>query len=198
MTRDMVAIAFLVPGLEVISYEHRYDLGYLHRMCTDSPWVPAGHEDLWARGLRHGLSGDFPSAVSVLVPQVEQALRRVLKGGGVHTLFVDPASGVESEKSLPTLLDMPEAIGVLGPALHFELSTLLVDQGGGNLRHDTAHGLLHDAQAWSASAVYAWWLCVRLVVVPILNMRTEAVDQAHVAHESKPDDVDAGEGSPEA
>ena len=58
--------------------------------------------------------------------------------------------------------------------------------------------MLHDAHAWSASAVYAWWLCVRLVVVPILNMRAEAVDQAHVVHESKPADVDAGEGAPEA
>ncbi len=44
----------------------------------------------------------------------------------------------------------------------------------------------------------AWWLCVRLVVVLILNMRAEAVDPAHVVHGSKPDDRDAGEGAPEA
>ena len=174
MKRGIVATAFLVPGLEVISFEHRFDLPFVHRLCTDSPWVPTGHEELWARGIWHGLSGDFPSAVSVLVPQVEQALRRALKSDGVHTLFVDAASGVETEKGLPALLDMPEAVGILGPPLHFELSTLLVQQAGGNLRHDTAHGLLDDAAAWSAGAVFAWWLCLFLVVVPVLNMRRES------------------------
>ncbi len=179
--RDVVAVAYLVPGLEVIAFEHRFDHAFLHRLCTDSPWVPTGHEDLWARGLRHGLAGELPSAISVLVPQVEQALRQVLKGNGVHTLFVDPVGGVETEKSLPALLDTPQAAEILGPELQFELSTLLVQQVGGNLRHDTAHGLLHDAQAWSASAVYAWWLCLRLVVVPVLNMRDAAADEMHIS-----------------
>jgi hypothetical protein len=176
MRLGIVATAFLIPGLEVISYEHRYDLGYLERLCIESPWVPEGHAGLWARGLQHGLVGDFPSAVSVLIPQVEQALRRALKANGIHTLFVDQQTGVESEKSLPALLDMPEATQILGEPLQFELSTLLVQQAGANLRHDVAHGLLDDAAAWSASAVYGWWLCLLLVVVPLVNARAVTDD----------------------
>ena len=174
MKRGIVATAFIIPGLDVITFEHRYDQPYLHRLCLESPLVPSGHEDLWARGLRHGLNGDFPSAISVLVPQIEHSLRRVLKNHGVYTLVVDGSTGVESEKGLGALLAMPEAADALGAELHFELKALLIEQQGDNLRHDTAHGLLHDAQAWSAGAIYAWWLCLRMVMVPLWNMRRAA------------------------
>jgi hypothetical protein len=191
--RGVVTTAFILPGLDVITFEHRFDLAFLHRLCLDSPWVPSGHEDLWARGLRHGLNGDFPSAISVLVPQIEHALRRMLKSQGVYTLMVDDATAVESEKGLPALLSMPESIDALGADLHYELATLLIQQEGDNLRHDTAHGLLHDGQAWSAGAVYAWWLCLRLVVVPLWNMRNLSHDTSAtaLAAEDSPDPDDA-------
>ena len=179
--RDVVATAFILPGLDVIAFEHRFDLAFLRRLCLDSPWVPSGHEDLWARGLRHGLNGDFPSAISVLVPQIEHALRRMLKSLDVYTLMVDDATAVESEKGLPALLSMPESVDALGADLQYELATLLIQQEGDNLRHDTAHGLLHDGQAWSAGAVYAWWLCLRLVVVPLWNMHNVSHDASATA-----------------
>jgi hypothetical protein len=119
----------------------------------------------------------FPSAVSVLVPQVEQAVRRLLKRRDVYTLVVDDATGVETEKGLGALLAMPVTEDVLGPDLRLALQTLLVEQQGDNLRNNTAHGLLHDGQAWSAAAVYAWWLCLRLVVVPLWLMYNPGEDQ---------------------
>ncbi|QZN86220.1 DUF4209 domain-containing protein [Cellulomonas sp. C5510] len=192
MARGVAATAFIIPGHGVVTFEHRYDLPFLRRLCIDSPWVPAGHEDLWARGLGHGLNGDFPSAVSVLVPQIEHALRQVLKAGGAYTLLVDDATGVESEKGLGSLLTMPEAKEVLGAELQYELSTLLIESQGDNLRHDTAHGLLHDGQAWSAGAVYAWWLCLRLVVVPLWNaMETRSLPSGPEAADEAPP---AGQG----
>lgn len=186
MKRGVVATAFIVPGHGVITFEHRFDLPFLRRLCVDSPWVPAGHEDLWARGLGHGLNGDFPSAVSVLVPQIEHALRQVLKGQGVYTLMVDDSTGVESEKGLAALLAMPETADALGADLQYELSTLLIEPQGDNLRHDTAHGLLHDGQAWSAGAVYAWWLCLRLVVVPLWNMTNASTDSPDAGSAADP------------
>lgn len=198
MKRGVVATAWIIPGHGVITFEHRYELAFLRRLCVDAPWVPAGHEDLWARGLSHGLNGDFPSAVSVLVPQIEHALRQVLKSHGVYTLMVENATGVESEKSLAALLAMPETVAVLGVELQYELSTLLIQAQGDNLRHDTAHGLLHDNQAWSAGAVYAWWLCLRLVVVPLWHMTDANARASNVGEDERgieePNATEVGSG----
>lgn len=163
----LVVNARIMPALDVITVEHRYDMAFLRRVCWDSPTVPPGHVDLWARGLWHGLNNDFPSAVSILVPQAEQLLRHRLKEAGEHTLFIDPVTGTETEKGLSALVVMNAARDILGPDLQLEMRALLVEQEGANLRNEIAHGLLTDGAAWSAEAVYAWWLLLRVVVVPL-------------------------------
>ncbi|MFE9690826.1 DUF4209 domain-containing protein [Micromonospora sp. NPDC005806] len=170
---DLHVKAFIYPALEALMLEHRFDIGFLTNICYESPAVPPGHVGLWARGLWHGLSRDFPSAISMLVPQVEQLVRVHLKAHGIFTLFVDE-NGVETEKGLNTLLEMPESLQLLGPDLTLELRALLCEQLGPNLRNDLAHGLLNDPKSWSAAAVYAWWLCLRLVVVPYYGMLMKA------------------------
>ncbi|WP_166389317.1 DUF4209 domain-containing protein [Nocardioides ochotonae] len=177
---NLVVNACIVPALDVVAAEHRFDLGFVRRLCADAPLVPPAHVDLWARGLRHGLNGDFPEAVSLLVPQAEQLLRHHLKRGGVNTLTMDPLTGVESERGLGSLLAMSEARDFLGADLHLEMRALLVDQEGPNLRNETAHGLLTDSGAWSTGSVYAWWLLLRVVVVPLWHAIREGDDDAEV------------------
>lgn len=167
---DLATQALIAPALEVISSEHRYDMALLRRLCWDSPTVPQGHVDLWARGLWHGLRGDFPSAVSMLIPQMEQFVRVMLKGLGVNTFTTGQTAGVEMEKGLGALLALDETAGFLGADFRLELQALLVEQEGANLRNDAAHGLLTDAAAWSSASIYVWWLVLRLVVVPVWNM----------------------------
>jgi hypothetical protein len=173
---EMSAVGVLMPALGVLQTEHRFALDTLQRLCSDSPTVPAGHVDLWARGLHHGLNGDFPSAIALLVPQLEQLVRLQMRAAGAFTLVVDPDTGVESEKGLGALLGMPEATAVLGESLAFELRALLVEQEGANLRNHVAHGLLTDGQAWSAYALYAWWLALRVAVVPVWLSRIPHTD----------------------
>ncbi|KQY46381.1 DUF4209 domain-containing protein [Cellulomonas sp. Root137] len=165
------------PAWQVVASEQRYDMAFLLQLCRESPLVPAGHEGLWARGLLHGLSGDFPSAVSVLVPQVEQLVRRHLKLAGVHTLYV-AEDGTEQEKALGSLLEAPETEATFGRNWTFELRTLLSEQLGVNLRNDLAHGLLADDGSWSAAAVYATWHCLKLVVLPYHAVRSDGVAAA--------------------
>lgn len=168
-------------------------------LCLESPTVPEGHERLWGDGLALGLGGDYGAAVSVLIPQLEQVVRVMLKRRNVHTLFVDEHN-VESEKSLNVLLDMTETEQIFGAGMVMEMKALLVVQSGPNLRNDVAHGLLDDAAGWSYSALYMWWFCLRLVMWPVIEMleraRQEAaqVEQGSVVLSGEPDTPPNGSG----
>ena len=104
----------------------------------------------------------------------------MLKRNDVHTLFVDE-HGVESEKSLNALLDMAETEDIFGAGMVMEMKAMLVVQGGPNLRNDLAHGLLNDNSAWSYSALYMWWFCLRLVTWPIIERMNCARTQEPMA-----------------
>lgn len=161
----LVVQALIAPALEVISAEHRFDLAFVESVCRESPTVPIRHAGLWARGIWHGLNGDMPSALSLLVPQIEQMVRLRLKAQGLHTLYIGD-NGVETEKALGSLLDMPESKVFLGEDLAFELQSVLLEQVGPNLRNEIAHGLVTDAVLWGAASVYIWWLCLHMVLAP--------------------------------
>ncbi|MFD6444857.1 DUF4209 domain-containing protein [Promicromonospora sp. NPDC060204] len=181
---QLLAKGIIQPAQEVLTTEHQFSRQYLVSLCVESPLVPERHVRLWGDGLALGLGGNYGAAVSVLVPQLEQVVRVMLKRNNVHTLFVD-AHGVESEKSLNVLLDMAETEYIFGAGMVMEMKAMLIVQGGPNLRNDVAHGLLDDNSGWSYSALYMWWFCLRLVTWPVIEM----VDQAR-ARAEKP-----GEGS---
>lgn len=181
---QLLGKGFIQPAQDVLTTEHRFSRQYMVSLCMESPTVPEGHETLWGNGLVLGLGGNYGAAVSVLVPQLEQVVRVMLKRHAVHTLFVDE-HGVESEKSLNVLLDMTETEDIFGAGMVMEMKAMLVIQGGPNLRNDIAHGLLDDNSAWSYSALYIWWFCLRLVMWPVIEMMDRARTQT----------AESGEGS---
>ncbi len=181
---QLLGKGIIQPAQDVLTTEHRFSRQYMVSLCMESPTVPEGHETLWGNGLVLGLGGNYGAAVSVLVPQLEQVVRVMLKRHDVHTLFVDE-NGVESEKSLNALLDITETEDIFGAGMVMEMKAMLVVQGGPNLRNDIAHGLLDDNSAWSYPALYMWWSCPRLVTWPVIEMMGRARTQA----------AESGEGS---
>ncbi|MFT4226069.1 DUF4209 domain-containing protein [Micropruina sp.] len=181
---QLLGKGIIQPAQDVLTTEHRFSRQYMVSLCMESPTVPEGHETLWGNGLVLGLGGNYGAAVSVLVPQLEQVVRVMLKRHDVHTLFVDE-NGVESEKSLNALLDITETEDIFGAGMVMEMKAMLVVQGGPNLRNDIAHGLLDDNSAWSYPALYMWWSCLRLVTWPVIEMMGRARTQA----------AESGEGS---
>jgi hypothetical protein len=150
------------------------------------------HAGLWARGLWRGLKGDFPSAVSILIPQIEQMVRLHLKNEGVHTLYIGDG-GVETEKALGALLDTEQASAYLGPRLSFELRALLLEQVGPNLRNELAHGLVTDGVLWGAPSIYAWWLCLRMALTHFVFDEDSGEDPASEPGDDSQDDIGGGE-----
>jgi hypothetical protein len=70
---------------------------------------------------------------------------------------------------LQEILYLPKFEEVFGANLTFDLKTLLVDHGGPNLRHGTAHGLRSYSEFFSPEALYFWCLTLRLCFPPLLQ-----------------------------
>ncbi len=174
---QMLGMGVIQPAQDILTTEHRFSRQYMVSLCKESPAVPEGHEMLWGNGLFLGLGGNYGAAVSILIPQLEQLVRVMLKRRDVHTLFVDE-HGVENEKSLNALLEMTETEEIFGAGMIMEMKAMLVIQSGPNLRNDIAHGLLDDNLAWSYSSLYMWWFCLRLVTWPVIQMMDRAQKQA--------------------
>lgn len=175
LCRHLHTIGMILPALLQLREEHTLRLPDFLSLTRASAVVPPDNEGLIASGLYAGWNLDMGVAAHVLVPRMEAIVRYHLKSAGVATTHLD-ADGREDELSLPALLDKPETAEVLGNALVYELQGLYAGRFGSNLRHDIAHGLATDATSGSVVTVYAWWLTLRLVLVPFFDQKTAATD----------------------
>lgn len=158
--------AAILPAVETVRLEHGLRFEDFAHLATRSPFVPANREMSFARGLTAGFYGDFDVAVHLLVPQLENAIRRLLEQAGAITTTLS-STGTQKEKDLNQLLSEPLATTVFGEALLFELQTLLTEKPGTNLRNEIAHGLIDDGAR--VAFVYCWWIALRLVLTPLAN-----------------------------
>jgi len=109
----------------------------------ESPVFPADKIEIIRRGFERYASGDHTSAIHVLVPHLEDCLRRLLDMlGGVTTSVRD---GKMREKPLDQVLESGEirrVFALFSDRLWRYFEHVLVAETGLNLRNDVAHGLL--------------------------------------------------------
>ncbi|WP_431474021.1 DUF4209 domain-containing protein [Marinobacter sp. KM021] len=157
----------ILPALSQIQMEYRVTKDFLQAVCHQSPLVSEDRIQLLAFALWLGFEHDFGNSVHLVCPQIENIIRGQLKESGVHTSNID-REGIENENGLSTLIDLPEAKEVFGDDLAFEIKSVFTDTLGFNLRNEVAHGLLNDSSSNSISAIYAWWMSLRLILNSII------------------------------
>jgi hypothetical protein len=143
-TRRLIILTAVWPALDQVNRDHNIRMRDLAPLVVNNPFVPAGRESIFARGLYAGLTGDFLVASHLLVPQLEHAVRVLLESHGAIVSGIED-DGSQPERGLNTTLVRPEALEFFGEDLIFDLRGLLVEKAGSNLRHDIAHGLLDGA-----------------------------------------------------
>ena len=158
-----VASEIILYGLNVLNSEHRFSEQGLVRLARYSTAVPPEREILFGKGLYQGFNGDFATAIHLLAPQVEHAVRFQLKLRDVTTTALN-GEGIETENGLSALIDMPQVREIFGDDTTFEIKALFCSPYGANLRNNVAHGLLNDSQCYSTHSVYAWWFALKLVI----------------------------------
>jgi hypothetical protein len=119
-------------------------------------------------GFARFFCGDFISALHVLVPQVENSLRYVLKQAAVDPSSIKTDMTRES-RTISVMLEKDRAVleKIIGPAIVFEVGNLFDFRGGPSLRDELAHGLLSSGACYGPDAIYACWFIFRLCCLPL-------------------------------
>ena len=158
----------IVPAMNQLNFEHSFQLGDMVDLVVHNPFVPPGHEELFARGFLAGLRWDFAESLSILVPQLENSLRHLLEGAG-HEVTTRDKHGMQNFLQMGTMLSKhrKDLEAILGTDIVQELRVLFVDQNGADLRNRIAHGLMSHAHFFGHASIYAWWFIFQLTICPV-------------------------------
>jgi hypothetical protein len=167
--------------------QERFSIQERHMLAiaAHSDFVPAGHHQIYALGLARLWQGDYATAASLLIPQLENSLRYVLQLVGRDSSKIEE-DGMQGDRPLNVLLthcraDIEE---VFGRAMVWEIDALFNFRPGPALRHELAHGKLHWNAFYSVEAITACWLIYYLVVIPTQDVwQTQVVPMLQVPDE---------------
>lgn len=136
---NFTAMLFL-SGIE--DWKKKFELGSLPDAPNffDCPLIPADRVSLYREGMAAFDAEDYVKCIHVLVPQVENSLRELLRIlGGSETKTDD--EGAFQLKNMNDVLHEPQVRDALDEKLWSFLKVLYADKRGINLRNIVAHGI---------------------------------------------------------
>jgi hypothetical protein len=180
---SLLTTGMLYPAFSQLTNEHHFTRTDFIQIVTRAGIVPMDRIQQFGTALYLGYDGDFSTALQLLSPQVENLVRRHLGNAGVATTTIS-ADGIENERGLSALMEASEVDQIFGEDVAFEIRALFCSRLGPNLRNEVAHGMLNDATANGANALYAWWFVLRMVLTQFWNQLhdTDAAEAREPTH----------------
>lgn len=169
--RRIVFVGKFEPFRRHFSTNYSLSDRHFRPITEQSPFVPPGYEHIFALGFSRLVQGDFVSAAHLLIPQMENSLRYVLKQTGQDPSMIQ-ADLIQEDRSLSAILveHRGQLDAIFGPPLIDEIDLLFNDRVGPALRHEFAHGKLTAGACQGSDAVYACWLLYRLTCLPLFEV----------------------------
>ena len=170
LRRQIAALGQIDPARRQIHAEHPLEQRDFAPLAAMSPFVPEDRVDLFSLAFARFFNGDSITALHILVPQLENSLRYILKQAGEAPSSIR-SDMIQENRNLSVLLskDRQSLEAVLGPAIVYEIENLFDFQGGPAIRHRLAHGLLSGQACCGADAIYACWFIFRLCCLPLFE-----------------------------
>jgi hypothetical protein len=117
--------------------------------------------DLISGGLSHHFSQDYIASVHILIPQLENVLRILIKSSKVNILKED--NEVIMNKQFRGLLEIPQVGELIGIDFVNYLKIKFADIKGFNFRNDVSHGLLNVADFNNTNSYAILYSIVKLL-----------------------------------
>lgn len=163
--QQMVSAAVLEPARTAILFDHpNMALNNLLPLLLQNDFVPEKRITYFVNGIHAGLNAEFLIALHVLIPQIENSLRHILRIRGIVVTGLDD-NGIQEDFGLSKLLKIEEAKALLGEETLFDLRVLLIESAGLNLRNRLSHGQIDPETFKQPQFTYAWWVVLRLCFI---------------------------------
>jgi len=134
---------------------------YIDNLVEKSYFVPNTRKNAFKTGLMAGYNYDFISSMSVLIPQIENAVRCLAEecSDVVYNIDVD---GFEEVKTMDGILNLLCINECIDETVLFHIKTVFNSKFGYNMRNEIAHGLVEENEFASLQMIYIWWFILWL------------------------------------
>lgn len=159
------------PARQTLNERFSIQERHMLAIVANSDFIPAGHHQIYGLGLARLWQGDYVTAASLLIPQLENSLRHVLQIVGRDSSKIEE-DGIQGDRTLGVLLTYcrDDLERVFGPEMVWEIDALFNFRPGPALRHELAHGKLPAGAFHSPEVISACWLIYYLVTIPTLEI----------------------------
>jgi hypothetical protein len=123
-------------------------VNYLYK----SPAFDTLKTEIIQQGIKSYINNDHLVAVHLLIPQIEDTLRRILEAIGGTVLKKSRGGSGFHFKTLDELLRDEQLVAVFGEDVMLYFRVVLTDQRGWNLRNDVCHGITPQSAFGAAMA----------------------------------------------
>ena len=170
INRRLVVAGRIEPARQTMMANFPLEQRHFLPIVYNSPFVQNGYHLIFSLGFARLWQGDFVSAANLLIPQLENAIRYVLKNSNVQSAKM-MSDLTQDDRSLSSLFDhmRVEMEKIFGVDLVHEIDLLFNYRPGPALRHQAAHGKMTDGQCYSPDAIYACWLIYHMTCLPIIK-----------------------------
>jgi hypothetical protein len=134
--RHVVVGGCIEPARQTIMRNYALNERHFSAIVSSSPFIPPEQAMTFALGFARFMQGDFISAAHLLIPQVENSVRHVLRFSNLDTSKIMPDM-LQEDRPLSALLDQlrNEMEQIFSPEVALEIELLLDHRPGPALRH---------------------------------------------------------------
>lgn len=134
----------------------------IRKIVENNAFVPERRKESFIKGILAGFKFDFITSLSILLPQVENALRCFAEECG-DVIYNNNEEGIEELKTFNAVLELPNLRESLDEDFLFNLKCTFTSKAGINMRNNIAHGVLDDEEFNSVYTIYTWWFILKIV-----------------------------------
>ena len=161
---SIYADAFISRYLHIIKERFSFTEENLKFIVDNNAFIPEDRKSSFLKGLTAGFEYDYITALSILMPQVENAIRNIASNCGA-VVYKTKDNGVEECLSLESILKLPEMEKHIDPIYLFNFKVFYTSEYGFGMRNIIGHGLASDAELSSYHGLIVWWFTLRMCCI---------------------------------